>query len=1342
MAKDKTNYKDKSVVISRYMFALDYFRKYEEYIDTDPNKAADFLNTAGEKIYQAYELGMKNYLSRLYPKLAQEKVISYIEAQNRSKALEKPSFYFLPNKKTSINMHYLREQMRQYADPEPSDAGINVDLLAQNAAAVYNANKHKGENVDKTKYLESEKIIRKFILVYIDPSASLQGKQTSEFIQLQEKCNYWKRTPKYDLCLITGETNLDEIDYENIASIPWSLVFDFDTHTSESGLFKGYETVFKSQPNMFNIERPKRTVFDPASNKPYWFHANGVSEISTSVPSTMREWRQKYGTDLPACVRAYHEIFPRPLRVIVLGGEPKKVNTVLGALDAAYDGIKIFFATNDLQFEDLQDGEDYESSVSIFKMNVEDFAAGLNQFASALGRKIDTSGKNICGRDGEVLVRPENYSHFKVLYNSIAEEDITEDDKLAESFYKAAQPLSWYGAKNGFAIQRVNQYRHYYKELTIAVEDKPYFISTLWHTPGAGGTTLARQLAYDLTKQAPVVWLKYYIEGITRLQIEDLNSIVKMSIVIFADSADISNDEIAKFHAELKSYRIPHAILYVKRISRKSDRKQTDLLALSDMEFAAMEEKLYPYCGDDQRSAIRGLKESIDNRYPFFMAMYAFEEQFHGLNEYISGFIKNAKKSDLDILIFISIADKYANKSLPHSFFQIVDDDDQIGIFVDDENDILVTLTEEGNIKIRHQSFAEKIIELTIYGQKGEYSTLEKVNRMAEKLIEFIRISKSNQFIDYDPSVEILKNLLITRDTTSMVKEEFAPIIEELRKMAEASGKEGDKYTDIGRVLKTLVEVYPEEPHFLAHLSRFYTNIEKNYLRGIETATDAVKLAEESGEHDALLYHICGMSHYRYIERKLIKDAYSEEDFEAGTIKKDIQDELRIAGDLFQKVRATKNKMAGYISEIQMCICIVDFGKKIHNCSTEEFIAKYHDSWYMEYYERAITLMEGYRALLGEESNDFYTVSLENRYINSIEDMADGAEKTVLMWQRYLESADNKGKILARRFIARSKLEYESDNEEELKYVRHLMEENMEIEPQNGANIRLWFNSIRRLATSSPEILLDEALVKINIWKRKSDSVEAYYYYYVLQCIKALNGSSRAEAEIEDAKNAMCDRSHNMSNRNSIFEWLGRGSGIERLVPAFVQEKHKRRSLTFDEIVKKSEYVEGRIIRYHNERTAYIKANGIEVFFTPTGPKGAKSTITKLDEGKKVKFIMGFSFDGARALNKSVEFITDNSETDLIDDLKGKTVKCTVLSHDINGNYLNVRLSDYRDLRGSINKNDLEDGKTVYDYGKGPVYARVTGTYEYSGKRYLKLSLRPEDEDLDDWQKALKQIKL
>jgi len=104
-----------------------------------------------------------------------------------------------------------------------------------------------------------------------------------------------------------------------------------------------------------------------------------------------------------------------------------------------------------------------------------------------------------------------------------------------------------------------------------------------------------------------------------------------------------------------------------------------------------------------------------------------------------------------------------------------------------------------------------------------------------------------------------------------------------------------------------------------------------------------------------------------------------------------------------------------------MCIAVVDFGKELYTKSTEAFVAQYKESWMMTYYDRALTLLEGFRTIQVEEDTEFYKVRLQTRCVDSLQDMIYGIEATVDMWKSYLDKAEEMQKPVVRRFIARAR---------------------------------------------------------------------------------------------------------------------------------------------------------------------------------------------------------------------------------------------------------------------------------------------------------------------------------
>ncbi|MFR4631720.1 MAG: hypothetical protein ACLT8I_03485 [Blautia faecis] len=156
------------------------------------------------------------------------------------------------------------------------------------------------------------------------------------------------------------------------------------------------------------------------------------------------------------------------------------------------------------------------------------------------------------------------------------------------------------------------------------------------------------------------------------------------------------------------------------------------------------------------------------------------------------------------------------------------------------------------------------------------------------------------------------------------------------------------------------------------------------------------------------------------------------------------------------------------------------------------------------------------------------------------------------------------------------------------------------------------------------DTLLYHALQKLATWKQIGDNLEAYYYYFVLMCIKAIEGSSRAEAVIPELQEELKVKTAHMPNNRVIYEWLGIGKGINRLLNSYEQMNGKYHKKSLEVIEKQADYLEGRIIKYKSDRSAQIRAYNMEVFFSPSGQN---SQSTPEDVNKKVKFILGFSYD-------------------------------------------------------------------------------------------------------------------
>jgi len=190
------------------------------------------------------------------------------------------------------------------------------------------------------------------------------------------------------------------------------------------------------------------------------------------------------------------------------------------------------------------------------------------------------------------------------------------------------------------------------------------------------------------------------------------------------------------------------------------------------------------------------------------------------------------------------------------------------------------------------------------------------------------------------------------------------------------------------------------------------------------------------------------------------------------------------------------------------------------------------------------------------------------------------------------------------------------------------MEENIMEEPHNDWNVRLWFQAARRI----PTISIDLAIDRLRHWRSRSESLDALYYLYVLETLKAIDGSDVAREHAERLLEECRRKARPLRNRTFSFDWLGEGTGMARLV-------HFTRLGTFDQ--EKDFYendrllvrVPGKIAQIDRPEAGLVELQcGLRAFFVPERRRpSATSFIKGRDENKDVSFFLGFSYDGLRA---------------------------------------------------------------------------------------------------------------
>lgn len=1341
---------DKDKIVFYYNQSVGYFNAYCKRDPDDTSyKTLSFINQAGTLLYQAFEAALKRHLVLICK-------AAYDMGQTKWKD-------FQINKK-SIEFMQRPQLIDMLGKQETSfkDADIDYEVINKNASNITNSHKHELSNVRENAYQIVLPEVRKFILSYVDPEAQLEldSREGQPFSvdanTLFEETNYFNENGRWNYVFITDRlSDLTDRQRKALTHIKWSMVLDFDNASEINGLANAFQQEHNIQALKFDPLYPERTEFNGFSPTPYWFYLNGLVDLqSTIVDETdFRKWGQKYGSKLYQSFQRYHAVFEKPIKVVVLSCSIRKVKKVIEALDQVYeDDVQFLILSSPASYSDL--GESY--FIKPIQLSVVELANSI--LANSTMFKISKPNYSCMmpAKNGTLVsVTPSLYNHFELVHDDVAEKDEkNEDNTSAELFYQGWVPLSWYGAKVGFAVTR-NEAAIHIKKLINGLDDS-FGVFQINHDPGIGGSTFAKNIAYNIRLEYPTCMLKQYTKETTAKQIYNLHNSLRTTIIIFIDSSLLTQDQVNLFVNELKPLALPFVIIYTRRrrAPEKSGHQNVLLTSLNDYECQEMKKRLEPFAFQEQMKNIDDICKSPlrkRDRSPFFMSLYTFEKDFAGIRPYIQSFLKNMNTEQIKMLIYLSIADEYANRPINENFFakQLIpasEEDETDTFFGKDSpfNDLLILKSTYSyrTYSLRHPLFAQEIIQQTIFeGPDG--SVLHKVvkaNNLIRYLTQFIKDSKINSVVDYDTTLDVMRNLFILKDRTDIIQGKFSPLISMIKNMLPHSQ---DGENGVGILFKTLVDTYPEEPHFLAHLARFYTLVEKNYTEGIRLSRKAISISESQDDKDPLLYHICGVNITRQIKdeykRKIIEcHQYGETKDEIKWIER-IEDAASQALEMFNTTRTLNNQVPGYVSAIDLCIDIVDIGKILsEEDDSVQFIQSNQSQWYMRYLDEALSLMEALRYV--EDENEFSRSTLQAKVDNLVGDL----DKTVLMWERYLQQAKAGEITQVRRFLARAKQAqlakngYDAASAKDVDAIVALMEENIREDPSNSANIRIWFDAVRYCTSKDPEMLLDEAFANLSMWKATTGSVEAYYYYFILICIKAIDGASRAEADIPFLQTELKQKSQHRFNNRQVFEWLGEGKGLGRLRNFSAKQIREEKAVGLEKLF-------GRITNYKNSGHAIISSHNMEVFFNPSR---AKQRFDSEDIGKQVSFGLGFSYDGLRAYDQSVVEINIAAEPEKFinpDELRvGTRVKCRVIRNI--EFYTQVKLTDYHNQEGSIHISELGDGFSVDNLPSAGtiLYATVKDFRQTSHrqKKYLILTMlvaeQEQEEFMPEWKRKLR----
>ena len=152
---------------------------------------------------------------------------------------------------------------------------------------------------------------------------------------------------------------------------------------------------------------------------------------------------------------------------------------------------------------------------------------------------------------------------LELVHSTVGVQNSDQDDTLGGNFLKGST-VTWFDLNMRFDVERDKL-----KDLTTQVENSlrvrsPRIIH-LRHWPGAGGSTLARRLAWDLHLVYPVVLLRSGSSQHTIGRFRTVADITGSPVLVLVESASVPAGTVERLHNEASANRLPLVFLNVQR---------------------------------------------------------------------------------------------------------------------------------------------------------------------------------------------------------------------------------------------------------------------------------------------------------------------------------------------------------------------------------------------------------------------------------------------------------------------------------------------------------------------------------------------------------------------------------------------------------------------------------------------------------------------------------------------------------------------------------------------------------------------------------------------------------
>ena len=1074
---------------------------------------------------------------------------------------------------------------------------------AAHAATEYLERFHKDDWLDWTKDVDATR------------SEQTSG-EANNSLQNQVWQDFWSEMSAFSAAdyfvLIAGPLGQSD-SLASLGQLPWSAVIDFDPGSDSNGLLKYARS---------NIERTRgfhlfgKTV--PSINcgrGVAWMMAGGSPTLAETVPATLAEWRPLYKQALRAlAMELRKQSAPATVRILVVPGKANSHDLLVRALEELVDELgldrRVIVAVDKNRSQQWSVPEVNK----VLDITVEELS---QRVGAVFGLSSNPEIAMVPGVSGPVALDLEKIRNFEedfeILHSTILSKDSSDGD---EAFWRGGPP-TWKDLESQSPVPRQID-KKLIAELHAKLKDNRTSRLDFFHTPGAGGSTVSLVAAWALRHQYPTVILRRKSRS-TADRAGWLFHLAGLPVLLVADAV-LTTTEVADLMHTLSNENVRAVILHVQRVSQSIDGKLGVYDPMEPNEAQIFARSFGHRTSDHERAALlRFVGDPTHTEYtrlrsPFFFGLITYEKTFTHLADYVAHHLQQTTYPESRLLGYLSLVSVFSQIALSSSLARKLINlpfGPQTSIVPDVGPDTARLIVEwDRTVKLVHPLVAEEVLSQQGGGQ-GKWKL-----GLSDLCIDFAR-QALHAAGDYTNEIQqLFRNLFIERESWNIdeaagIRSQFSPL---LKAIATDAGR--------ARLLQTLTDLCPTEPHFWNHRGRLSAYCESpNYQQAEEFLLKAIEL---SNGRDPLHQHALGMVRRFWLQSKVRDISARSTGQKVPVSSESLFEQISplVTGSLaaFAEARnIAPDDPHGYVTAVQTSLFIAE---ELSKTTGEGFQSLCKETgpvgdWLREQVATAEQLLARLARIRGYEEESSYEITCLTKLARLY-----GSYELIKSWEGLLEKTsepEHMRRAIVSLYFAKRQRRWSSMEPKELRRITKLSEDNLRSDPTDERDLRSWFQAMRRL----PEFNYYEATERLQAWAASGETLDAYYYQYILHFLR-WNGQGD-DAEEVVLKNINKCIELRVGQRGFSYEWLAREPKWCPLISAREVGDWDRQRNFFPD-ARRLAFATGTIESIRPQSGSIRLGRLLRAFFVPPADIREASHLNA-----DVHFYLGFSYEGFRA---------------------------------------------------------------------------------------------------------------